>query len=184
LDIAGEHEFLVWTAVATCLHGAALARMGQAEEGLAQVLRGIDSYQELNTPPVFWPMLIFMQAEVCGLAGKPELGIAELDRASELFGSASEDILLPEFFRLKGELLLAVSPDHAPQAESWFQRAVQLAQKLHLPMLELRAAISLGRLWKDQGKAEPARQLLSGAYEKFTEGFKTPDLREAKDLLR
>jgi predicted ATPase len=184
LDIAGEHEFLVWTAVATCLHGAALARMGQAEEGLAQVRRGIDSYQELNTPPVFWPMLIFMQAEVCGLAGKPELGIAELDRASELFGSASEDILLPEFFRLKGELLLAVSPDHAPQAESWFQRAVQLAQKLHLPMLELRAAISLGRLWKDQGKAEPARQLLSGAYEKFTEGFKTPDLREAKDLLR
>jgi predicted negative regulator of RcsB-dependent stress response len=183
LDIAGEHEFLVWRAVATCLHGAALAGMGQAEEGLAQVRRGIDSYQGLNTPPVFWPMLISMHAEVCGLAGKPEQGLAELDKALEIFGSASDGNFSPDFCRLKGDLLLALSPEHAPEAESWLQRARQVAQELQLPMLELRAAISLSRLWRDQGKVEQARQLLSGVYEKFTEGLETPDLMEAKDLL-
>jgi predicted ATPase/class 3 adenylate cyclase len=188
LDIAGEHEFLVWTAVATCLHGAALAgdrREGQAEEGLAQVRRGIDSYQALNTPPVFWPMLMSMQAEVCGLAGKPEQGLAVLDKALEIFGSASDESLTPEFCRLKGDLLLALSSEHAPEAESWLQRALKAAQELQLPMLELRAAMSLCRLWKDRGKARQAqaRRLLRGAYEKFTEGFETPDLMEAKDLL-
>ena len=89
LDVAEEHEFQVWSAVATCLHGAALAGLGQAEEGLAQVRRGIDAYQGLNTPPVFWPMLIFMDAEVCGLAGIPEQGLATLDRALEISGPGS-----------------------------------------------------------------------------------------------
>jgi len=105
-----------------------------------------------------------------------------LDKALEIFGSASDNIFSAEFYRLKGELLLALSQEHAPEAESWFHRALKVAQKLQLPMLELRAAISLSRLWKDQGKVEPARRLLSGAYEKFTEGFETLDLREAKDF--
>ena len=91
--------------------------------------------------------------------------------------------MLPEFLRLKGNLLLAINPDHAPEAGDWLQQAVEVAQELGARMLELRAAISLSRLWRDQGKAEQGRRVLSGAFEKFTEGFTTADLVEARELL-
>jgi predicted ATPase/class 3 adenylate cyclase len=186
LDIAEEHEFQVWSAVATCLDGAALAGLGQPEEGMAQVQQGLRLYQGLNTPPVFWPNLLYIQAEVYAQVGQADQGLAVLDRALEIIGPDSEGIESAEFYRLKGELLLALSPDQAPEAEAWLHRAVELAQKLDLPMLELRAAMSLSRLWKDQGKAHLAqgRQLLSEAYEKLSEGFTTADLIEAKELLR
>jgi tetratricopeptide (TPR) repeat protein len=183
LEVAEEHEFLVWKAVATCLHGAALARLGEAERGLSLVRQGIDSYQGLNTPPVFWPLLVFFQAEACNLAGKPESGLALLDKVMEIIDPNSEDMLAAEFLRLKGDLLLALSPDHAPEAEAWFQRALHLARKLGLPMPELRAAINLSRLWQAQGHTEQARNVLSEAHAKMTEGFTTPDLQEAVALL-
>jgi adenylate cyclase len=183
LVMAKEHEFLVWEAVATCLNGAALSGMGQVENGLAQIHHGIDLYQGLNTPPVFWPLLIFMQAEAYGLAGKPEQGLAVLDRALGIFDPGGYDVLLADAYRLKGDLQLALSSDHAHEAETSYQRAREIAQKQRVPMLELRAAIRLSRLWRDQGKAEQGRQLLSAVYESFTEGFNTADLMEAKDLL-
>jgi predicted ATPase/class 3 adenylate cyclase len=183
LDIASEHEFLVWSAVATCLHGAALAGMEQAEEGLALVRKGIESYQGLNTPPVFWPLLIHMLAETCGLAGQPEQGLATLDRAMKLFDSDSREAFVVEFYRLRGELLLASSPDHSPEAETLFLRALEIAQEQGAPMLELRAALSLNRMRQDQDKANRSRKLLRAAYEKISEGFTTADLEEAKALL-
>jgi hypothetical protein len=184
MDISEEHEFQVWMAVATCLHGAALAGMGQPEQGLAQASQGIHLYQGLKTPPVFWPLLLYVQAGVFGLAGEPAQGLAVLDKALEIVGPDSEDIESPEFYRLKGELLLADSPDRAAEAEAWFQRALKLAQKVQLPMLELRAAISLSRLRQAQGKSEQGRRALSGAFEKFTEGFTTADLVEARELIK
>ena len=183
LDIAEEHEFQVWRAVATCLHGAALARMGRAEEGLAQVRQGIDSYQGLNTPPVFWPLLLYIQAEVCGQAGRPEQGLAALDEAIQIVGEGGEGALSAEYYRLNGDLLLALSPERAPEAEGSFRRALRVAQGLELAMPELRAAMSLTRLWQDQAKAAEGRRLLAGAYARFTEGFTTVDLMEARDLL-
>ncbi len=183
LDIAEEHEFQVWWAVATCLHGAALAGMDRAEEGLAQVRRGIDLYQGLKTPPIFWPLLLYIQAGVYGKGGKPEQGLALLDEGMEIASHWTGRAMLPEFLRLKGDLLLAITPENAAEAESWFQQALEVAQELEARMLELRAAISLSRLWQAQGKAEQGRRVLSNAYERFTEGFTTADLMEAKDLL-
>ena len=183
LDIAGDHDFQVWSAVATCLQGAALAGLGQAEAGLAQVSRGIDAYQGLNTPPVFWPLLIFMQAEICGRAGKPSQGLAVLAKVSEITGAASESVLSVEFHRLTGDLLLALSPDNQSEAEQCYLHAIDLAQEKGATMVELRAAICLSRLWRDQAKAEQGRRMLSSVYEKFTEGFTTADLIEARELL-
>jgi hypothetical protein len=137
----------------------------------------------LNTPPVFWPSLLFVQAEAHGRAGNPEQGLSSLDQALELIGRDSKDIEAVEFFRLKGDLLLALSPDRAPEAEPWFHQALEVARMHQLSMPELRAAASLSRLWRDQGRIEEGRQLLSEAYARFTEGFTTVDLREAKDLL-
>src|SRR5205085_8784619 len=76
LDIAEEHDFPIWSAVGACLRGAALASMGQAEEGLTLIQRAIDAYQKLKTPPVFWPLLLYLQAGTCGLAGRPGDGLS------------------------------------------------------------------------------------------------------------
>jgi len=183
LDITEKHEFQIWRAVATCLHGAALAGMGWAEEGLMQNNRGMDLYQGLKTPPVFWPLLLLIRAGVCGQAGRPEEGLALLDEAMEIVGQGSGNPLASEFCRLKGDLLLALSPENLAEAEPWFQQALEIAQERQARMLELRAAMSLSRLWREQGKAEHGRQLLSDAYERLTEGFTTADLKEASALL-
>jgi predicted ATPase len=165
------------------MHGTALAGMGQAKDGLMQVRQGIDAYQGLNTPPVFWPMLIFMEAEVCSLAGKSEQGLAVLDQVFTSIRPGNEDAFMTDFYRLKGDLLLAHSPDKPSEAEFFYLRALESAQGLQANMLELRAAIRLCRLWQDQGKAEGGRQILSKAYDRFTEGFATVDLVEARALL-
>ena len=92
-------------------------------------------------------------------------------------------VLMVDLHRLKGDLLLAIHPDHPSEAESWYQRALETAQEQGALMLELRAAISLARLWQAQGIAAQGKGLLSEAYAKFTEGFATPDLAEARELL-
>ncbi|TML93579.1 MAG: DUF4062 domain-containing protein [Actinobacteria bacterium] len=183
LDIAERHEFQIWRAVGSCLSGAALAGMGSPDAGLALIERAMNTYQRLKTPPVFWPLLLYLQAGACGLAGRPGDGLTVLDEAVEIATQSAGHTLWSEFFQLKADLLLALSPDNAAEAESWLQRAVDTAAEVQAPMLQLRAALRLGRLWRRQGKTEPARELLSDAYERFTEGFSTADLREAKALL-
>jgi tetratricopeptide (TPR) repeat protein len=183
LDIAEEHEFQIWRAVATCLHGAGLAGMGRVEEGLMQTNRGMDLYQGMKTPPVFWPLLLLIQAGVCGQAGRPTEGVTLLDEAMEIVGPGSGNPLSSELCRLKGNLLLALSPENPNEAEPWFQQALEIAQERRARMMELRAAISLSRLWREQGKPEQGRRLLTEAYGSLTEGFTTADLQEAKVLL-
>jgi predicted ATPase len=186
LSIAEEHEFPIWSTVGSCLHGAALAVMGSPEEGLTEIQRAINAYQKLKTPPVFWPMLLYLQAGACGLAARPGEGLDLLNGAMEIEGQKSQgsgNTLASEFLRLKGDLLLALSRDNIAEAESVFQNALNVAREVQAPMLELRAALSLARLWLEQGKAEQARELLAAVYGKFTEGFTTADLSEAKALL-
>jgi hypothetical protein len=85
--------------------------------------------------------------------------------------------------KLKGELLLAISSDNEGDAEAWFQRAVDVAAEGQAPMLQLRAALRLGRLWHDQGRLDAARALLTEATGRITEGFSRADMREATLLL-
>ena len=183
LAIAEEHDFQIWRALATIVHGAALAGMGRPEEGLLQANRGLELYQGLTTPPVFWPLLLAIRAGISAQAGRPAEGIILLDQALDMVGQQSRDALAPELFRLKGELQLACSPENPAEAEPWFQQALEIAQERQAHMLELRAAVSLSRVWRNQGKAEQGRRVLSEAYGRFTEGFTTVDLQEARTLL-
>ena len=88
-----------------------------------------------------------------------------------------------ERHRLKGDLLLALSADHQAEAEACFQQALAVARHQQAKSWELRAAMSLSRLWQRQGKRAAARELLAPIYGWFTEGFDTADLQEAKALL-
>jgi predicted ATPase len=98
-------------------------------------------------------------------------------------GSGSSDSLTHEFLILKGDLLLALSADNAADAESLYQSAVNSAREVGAAMVELQAATRLSRLWQNQGRFEQARDLLSVAYSKITEGFTTADMKDAAALL-
>jgi predicted ATPase len=157
--------------------------MGSTREGLASIDRGMNVYQGRKSPPVFWPMLLQLQAGAYGGAGRPADGLPVLARALEIASESASALMAPEFLGLKGDLLLALAPDNAAEAEEEYRRAVSIAQEVRAPMLELRAALRLARLWHAQGKNEAARNLLGAAYAKLTEGFAMPDLMQAQALL-
>jgi predicted ATPase len=90
---------------------------------------------------------------------------------------------MAELYRIKGELLLGQTVPDEEEAESCFQKAIEVARSQTAKSLELRAAMSLSRLWQRQGKMPEARQLLTDIYGWFTEGFDTADLKAAKALL-
>jgi predicted ATPase/class 3 adenylate cyclase len=183
ITIADAHEFPVWTAAASCLQGAAIAGTGSADDGLARFEAAIAQYRALKTPPVFWPSLLHLHASVLGQAGRPGDGIARIDEALQVVaGLPDPPTATSELLLLKGELVLAHSNDPV-DAEAWLMRAVESADGLDAPMLQLRASSGLARLWGAQGRHREASALLSVAYARFTEGFTTADLVDASRLL-
>jgi predicted ATPase/class 3 adenylate cyclase len=183
LQVAEDHDFQIWRAVGMCLLGAANTGMGRCEEGLAQIRQGIDLYQGLKTPPVFWPLLRFVQAGAHAQAGQAADGLALIDEALEIAGHGSGMTLLPEFHLLKGDLLIALPQVNGADPAPWFQRAFDIAQGLDARMSQLRAAVRLCRLPRDQDNMEQGGRVLRAVYDTFTEGFTTADLTEAKVLL-
>jgi predicted ATPase/class 3 adenylate cyclase len=183
IDSAEEHEFPIWAAVGACLRGTALTIMGSIDEGVALIDRGIQASRGLNTPPIFWPSLLQLQAIVYGIAGKPIEGLRLLDEATRITLATLNHTAASEFFCTKGDLLLAIDPNNASEAEVWYQRAVDNAKDVKAPMFELRAALKLSSLWQAQGKLDQARAVLKTAYAKMTEGFNTYDLQQAQALL-
>jgi predicted ATPase/class 3 adenylate cyclase len=183
IDIAEAHEFQVWNAAGSCLLGAALAAGGSVAEGLARFEAGMDQYRVLRSPPVFLPSLLQMHATILGAAGRAGEGLARVDEALDVLAKLPEpQMLSSELALLKGSLLLEHSNDRVG-AESWFARAVERADALDAPMLQLRACSALARVWHVAGRTEPAAELLRAAYERITEGFTTADLIEARTLL-
>ena len=185
VELAEVYGFQIWSAIGSCLRGAALVNTGGIAEGLALTEQGLKAYRGLKTPPVFWPLLLHLCAGAYGAASKPEDGLPLLNEAiaAEKGSSSSSDSLTPEFLILKGDLLLALSSDNAVEAESLYQSAANSAREVGAAMVELQAATRLSRMWQNQRKFEQARELLSAAYSKITEGFATADMKDATVLL-
>ena len=118
-----------------------------------------------------------------GKAKQAEEGLTVLAEALAQVHKTGEHFYEAELYRLQGELLLMQALPDEQQVETCFRQALDIARYQQAKSLELRAAMSLSRLWQHQGKTEPARQLLTAVYEWFTEGFDTADLQEAKALL-
>jgi predicted ATPase len=97
--------------------------------------------------------------------------------------ATKETIYEAEIYRIAGEIALKLPQPNASKAETQFERALAVARQQQAKSWELRVAMSLARLWRDQGKVEQARELLAPVYGWFTEGFDTRDLKEAKALL-
>jgi predicted ATPase/class 3 adenylate cyclase len=180
LQVVERYDFPIWRALGTCLLGIANAELGRSEEGLAQVDEGITLYQELKTPPVFWPGLLAIKAGAHALAGRVADGLVLVDEALELAANGDTSST-PELSLLKGDLLIAAGAADADAAH-WFQRAFDGAGDQGARMTQLRAALRLCRLWQSQG-TDDADRMLRSVYDTFTEGFATADLVEARTLL-
>jgi predicted ATPase len=177
-----EQGFPFWAAAGTILRGWALAMQGQGEAGMAQVCQGIAAYRATEAP-LLVAYYCTLLAEVSAHLGHPEDGLQALVEAHTLMEQQEERYWEAEVCRLRGVLLLRQPGTPQAEAETWLQRALDVARRQEAKALELRAAMSLGRLWQQQGKRDEARELLAPIYGWFTEGFDTADLQEAKALL-
>jgi predicted ATPase len=174
--------FPFWAAVGTILRGWALALQGQGEAGLAQVRQGIAAERATGGALVV-PYYCTLLADVADRLGQPADGLQALAEAHTLVEQHEERCWEAEVYRLRGVLLLRQTGTPPAEAETWLQRALDVARRQEAKSLELRAAMSLSRLWQQQGKRDEARELLAPVYGWFTEGFDTVDLQEAKALL-
>jgi predicted ATPase/class 3 adenylate cyclase len=179
LEVAEEHGYQVWGALALALQGVAATGLGRPEEGLARMEQGIDRYQGLTTPPVFWPLVLSVRARGLWLGGRPAEGLDPIDQAIEMTGGTT--FLYPEFALLKAELLLGL--DDRDSALLQLRSAFDVAGDLGLRMPQLRAATRLTRLQRDSGSRSEATDLLRRVYETFTEGFDARDLVAARAAL-
>ena len=180
--LATEHGIPQWAAYGTSLCGWALAMQGQGEEGLAQIRQGIAAWRATGAA-VFVPYLSTLLADVSAHLGHTEDGLQALAEANTLVEQHEERYWEAEVARLRGVLLLRQTGTPQAEAETWLQRALDVARRQQAKSLELRAAMSLSRLWQQQGKRAEAHALLAPIYGWFTEGFDTADLQEAKALL-
>jgi predicted ATPase/class 3 adenylate cyclase len=181
LEIAEDHGYGVWRALALVLQGVAMTGLGQQEDGLARSAQGIDLYRGLPTPPVFWPPLLTVRAAGLAMGGRPSEALAVMDQVLELYAGETPNALYPDAPLLKGDLLLTVSGPEA--AEPWFQHAFNVAEEVGARLPQLRAATRLTRLWRAAGVRPRGTDMLRRVYDTFTEGFDTPDLAEARAIL-
>ena len=171
--------FPAWAAWGMSLRGWSLAQQGQGEEGVALVREGIAAWRATGGSGV-GSYLCTLLADVCAHLGHTEDGLQALAEAHTLVEQHEERWWEAEIYRLRGVLLLKHPTPPQAEAGACFQQALDVARRQQAKSLELRAAMSLARLWQQQGKRQEARDLLAPIYGWFTEGFDTADLQEAR----
>ncbi|MFQ5796557.1 MAG: BTAD domain-containing putative transcriptional regulator [Candidatus Bipolaricaulia bacterium] len=181
IALSTEHGFSFPLAIGTILRGWALAEQGQGDEGIAQLQQGLTTWRAIGSE-LGRPYALSLLAEAYGEVEQSEEGLTVLAEALDLVNKTGEQFYKAELYRLKGEFLLMQGEVEA-EAEACFRRAIDIARRQRAKSWELRAVMSLSRLWQQQGKEEEARQMLAEIYNWFTKGFDTADLREAKALL-
>jgi predicted ATPase/class 3 adenylate cyclase len=182
MTIAAEQGFPQQLANARTLQGWALAACGRGAEGLTQIQQGLAASQAIGASRDR-PYHLALLAEVFGQGGQTTAGLEALAEALATLAKSGVRWWEAELHRLRGELLLQQAMAQPEEAEACFQQALDVARQQQAKSLELRAAMSLARLWQQQGKRAGARELLAPIYGWFTEGFDTADLQEAKALL-
>ncbi|MBI2360624.1 MAG: AAA family ATPase [Deltaproteobacteria bacterium] len=179
IALSTDQGFPLWAAFGTMLRGWALTERGKGKKGIAQMRQGLDAFAATGAELTRSYFLVLL-AEAYGKAGGTEQGLTLLAEARDFVDKHGERFYEAEIYRLKGELLLKIEDR---RSEMCFSQAIEIAGRQGAKFLELRAVTSLSRLLQKQGKKETARKLLAESYGWFTEGFDTPDLKEAKALL-
>jgi tetratricopeptide (TPR) repeat protein len=178
LALATEHgleHFEMWALIE---RGWSLAGLGRADDGIPLLAAGLRDLGFIS----FRPWTLTLLADTYRMAGQWQAALDHLAEARHLAEETEARFFLAETLRLTGDVLLATGD--AAAAEASYHEAIAMAQQQSAKLWELCAAMSLARLWRDQGKRTEARELLVPVYGWFTEGFGTPVLQEAKALLQ
>ena len=182
LALANEKSAVYWKARGLVLQGCVLSATGEASDAVQIITSGLTTYRSTGAI-VQLPSSLSSLARLCRKW-------ANIDDASRCVGEAmtaiettKETLCEAEVNRIAGEIALMSPEPDAAKAEAYFERALAVARQQQAKSWELRAAMSIARLWRDQGKPQQARELLAPVYGWFTEGFDTLDLKEAKALL-
>jgi predicted ATPase len=157
-----------------------LGAMAQPVEAIALMLQGLANYRAAGAG-LGMPFFLMTLAEVYGMAAQADEGLKRLAEAANIVEATQERWAEAEMHRVRGTLLLSLHADAI--AEDSYHQALAIARQQSAKFWELRAATSLARLWRDQGKRHEARDLLAPIYSWFTEGLDTPVLKEARALL-
>lgn len=176
LTLATEQGFTRWVLQGAVVQGWLLAQHGKGQEGILKMRQGPTVVREHSSYAV--PL-----AEAYGNEGQSEEGLRVISEDLARVHKIGERFYEVELYRIKGELLLKKTVTDEDQAETCFRKAVEIARSQSAKSLELRAVMSLCRLWLRQEKKAEARQLLTDIYGWFTEGFDTSDLKQARALL-
>jgi predicted ATPase len=178
--------------LATVIRGWSLFALERREEAIEQMREGLERLQSTGTEFIR-PHFLGLLAETLGKAHRHDEALRLLDEAISLTDRNGERYYQAELYRLKGELLLmqsnlrGVSSDYDPttvaEAERCFNESIKIARQQQAKSWELRAVMSMARLYQHEGKQDQARSCLTRVHAGFTEGFDTVDLREARALL-
>ena len=192
IAISTEHGFPLWSSMATCFYGWSLTHQGQAAEGVAHLRRGLAAWRATGAE-LAQPHWLLLLTQGCSRAGQSAAGLLAVEEALGCVEKYTERYCEAELYRLQGELLPSAESGErraedggqtaALTPEECFQRSLDIARHQEAKSLELRAAMSLARLWQRQGKRTAAHDLLAPVYHWFTEGWDTADLQEAQALL-
>ncbi len=178
---SAEKGFPFYLAMGTIFRGWALAGEGErGAEGIKLLQDGLAAFRA-TAAVQFVPFFLVLLADAQGRAGQPDRGLRHVAEAERLLAETEERWAEAELHRVRGELLDAAQDRDG--AERSYRQAIGVARRQGAKFWELRAAVSLARLWREQGRAGEARNLLAPLYGCFTEGFDTPDLEQAKALL-
>jgi predicted ATPase len=188
IALATEQGFPLFLAQERIRQGWELAVQGQIEEGIGQIRQGLAAWQATGAE-ILRPRYLALLAEAYGKGEQIEEGFGVLAEALAAVNRSEERMYEAELWRIKGELTLQQFKVQGSkfkveeEAEGYFLKAIEIAQKQQAKSLELRAVMSLARLWQQQCKTKDAHEMLAEIYGWFTEGFDTKDLQEAKTML-
>jgi predicted ATPase len=180
--IGTDQGFQLWHALGTLHKGAGMLLQGRSEEALPLLLKGLSAFRATGAE-VRVPAYLGMLGDAYTQSGRFEDAHQALNEGLEVAEKNDDRCHEAELHRLKGELLLAESPDQVAAAEDCFRRAIETALRQGSKGWELRATMSRARLWQRLGRRDDARAALAAVYNTYTEGFTTPDLVEAGALL-
>jgi predicted ATPase len=184
--VGREHHSGLYEAVGVIFQGSVFVQRGELEQGRALLTTGLAQYQARSTP-ILLPFFLSFLATAALRQGQITDGLHVIDEALRLTATNFDRFWEAELHRLRGELLLLPSSNNPlgkdQETAECFQQALAIARQQGAKALELRAAMSLSRLWQAQGQHTAARTLLAEMYGWFTEGFDTADLQEARAML-
>jgi predicted ATPase len=180
VNVASEQGFAHWRAEGTIYRGWVTVKKGDVTEGIS-LLRGSSAIYRATGAEMWTPHHTALLATAYEIAGQVDDSASQLDEALQIVKRTGERWLEADLYRLKGQLVLRQGDFEA--TEELYRKALSIAREQEAKLWELRTAVSLARLWRDQGRRAEARELLVPIYGWFTEGFDTPDLKQAKALL-